>query len=131
MCYCHCNIYDIYDEGSKYSDNSTIINDDFSLDCRVSQVMSGIRELSEGVLKYEGDMVEFVDRLLFITASSTVFSDYPTIQRFGNNVLKPFAGLEDLQYEMAVTPDIAQYLRGASRTTKTRTRGRDNPAMIG
>uniref|UniRef100_A0A0B6Z4B3 Uncharacterized protein n=1 Tax=Arion vulgaris TaxID=1028688 RepID=A0A0B6Z4B3_9EUPU len=33
------------------------------------EVMSGIRELSEGMFKYEGDMVEFVDRLLFISAT--------------------------------------------------------------
>ena len=118
-------------KGVRIATTTTIINVDFSRICRVSQVVSGIRELSEGVLKYEGDMVEFVDRLLFITASSTVFSDYPTIQRFGNNVLQPFAGLEDLQYEMAVTPDIAQYLRGANSTTKTGTHARDNPAMIG
>ncbi|KAK2171740.1 hypothetical protein NP493_1029g00019 [Ridgeia piscesae] len=83
------------------------------------EVIAGIRELSEGVLKYEGDLVEFVDRLLFITASSTVFSEYPTIQRFGNSALRPFAGLEDLQYKMPVTPDLAQYLRKSDRTTST------------
>ncbi|KAH9496216.1 hypothetical protein Btru_010516 [Bulinus truncatus] len=34
-----------------------------------TEILCGLRELTEGILKYEWDMVEFVDRLLFITAT--------------------------------------------------------------
>ena len=76
-----------------------------SLDVRL-----GIRELSEGMLKYEGDIVEFQDRLLFISATLQGIPTYPCIQRFGAHALRPFPGMENLKYHMQVTPDIQQVL---------------------
>ncbi len=75
------------------------------------EVRGGLRELSEGVLKYEGEMVEFMDRLLFISASHSAYCTYPNIQRFGACETKPFPGLEDLQLQMEVTPDLQPYVR--------------------
>ncbi|XP_064651845.1 uncharacterized protein LOC135502746 [Lineus longissimus] len=75
------------------------------------EVMTGIRELSEGVLKYEGDMVEFQDRLLFVTASRPmVETGYPSINRIGRTELKPYPGMQDLHYKLEITPDIKPFV---------------------
>lgn len=66
----------------------------------------GIRELSEGILKYEGQTIEFIDRLLFISASHRVVTSYPSIQRFGSNELCPFPGVDSLRYSMVLTPEM-------------------------
>ncbi len=36
------------------------------------EVKAGLRDVTEGVLKYEGNVVEFTDRLLFIVASKHI-----------------------------------------------------------
>ena len=76
-------------------------------------VRLGIRELSEGIMKYVGDLVEFSDRLLFISATHRTISHYPSIQRYGANALKPFPGMEDLKYNMRVTSDIKKIVTEA------------------
>ena len=76
------------------------------------EIQAGLRELSEGILKYEGDMVEFQDRLMFISASRPMFSDYPTIQRYGGaQTYKPPPAIGDLSYKMAVTEDIKDFVK--------------------
>ncbi|CAL1530317.1 unnamed protein product [Lymnaea stagnalis] len=52
------------------------------------EIEAGIRELTEGVLKYEGDMVEFVDRLMFITATPCRQpATLPTLHRSGAELM--------------------------------------------
>ena len=76
------------------------------------EVRSGIRELSEGVLKYEGDIVEFSDRLLFITASKRIFSEYPAVKRHSHvNAPQPITSQPELRYRMEVTSDIKGYVK--------------------
>ena len=81
------------------------------------EIKAGIRELSEGILKYEGDMVEFQDRLLFISASRPLFSSFPTIQRYGNKhtVQNKAPAMRDLSYKMEVTDDIKTYVKERER----------------
>ena len=75
------------------------------------EITAGIRELSEGILKYEGEMVEFTDRLLFISAQRTVFSGYPSIQRSAPKAYDAVPAIQDLKYKMPVTPDITTYIK--------------------
>ena len=71
------------------------------------QVQTGLRELTEGMFKYQGEQVEFFDRLLLITASHRMKnSEYPSIQRHGAAAGKPYPGLMDMKYTLKVTPDI-------------------------
>ena len=81
------------------------------------EIKAGLRELSEGILKYEGDMVEFQDRLMFISASRPLFTHYPTIQRYGNKqgtpITKPLSS--DLAFKMEVTDDIKSYVKERER----------------
>lgn len=74
------------------------------------EVVSGLRELSEGILKYTGDDIEFVDRLLFISATRTVLTQQSSIAR---HQAAPLGN--PMKYEMEVTPDIRQYVRAKER----------------
>ncbi|ESP03401.1 hypothetical protein LOTGIDRAFT_171491 [Lottia gigantea] len=75
------------------------------------EVLSSVRELSEGVMKYHEPIVQFSDRLLFITACSPRNPlVYPNIQRYSRNDYMPFPGLQR-KYELEVTPDLEQYVR--------------------
>ena len=67
-------------------------------------VRAGVRELTEGTFKYTGAHVEFTDRLLFACATHSLFDSYPAIQRFGASAVRPFPGMDDLQYQMELTP---------------------------
>ena len=82
------------------------------------EIKSGIRELNEGVLKYGGDIVEFADRLLFITAHRPVFSKHPSIQRFGKSAHEQLLGTENLKYKMEVTKDIGDYLKAKEKKSQ-------------
>ncbi|XP_072042670.1 uncharacterized protein [Amphiura filiformis] len=77
------------------------------------QVQSGIRELTEGMLKYQGDMVEFYDRLLFVTATHPLVNcGYPSIQRCGASDAMPYPGVAgDMKYTLKVTPDLYAHVR--------------------
>ncbi|KAK2158232.1 hypothetical protein LSH36_174g03055 [Paralvinella palmiformis] len=95
------------------------------------EVTSGLRELSEGVLKYVDERIEFVDRLLFISASRPVFGDQlPLISRYGDgqaggarrtriagdfSAQQSFVGEPRIRYEMSVTPDIDELIRDKQR----------------
>lgn len=80
------------------------------------EIMSGLREISEGVMKYSNDTVEFPDRLMFITAQRPIFTPgFPKVQRF--NAVKfttcnklPVNG-KKLMYEMDVTSEIDRYVK--------------------
>jgi hypothetical protein len=51
-----------------------------------AEITSGVRELSEGILKYEGENVELVDRLLFISVSPSKLEEgFPKLHRYGQN----------------------------------------------
>ncbi|XP_071951151.1 uncharacterized protein [Antedon mediterranea] len=82
------------------------------------EIMTGVRELTEGMFKYQGDQVEFFDRLMFVTVSRPYGNDsYPNIQRYGTSDLRPYpAGLSDLRYSLAVTPDIQKHMQGNRKT---------------
>ncbi len=71
-----------------------------------SQVLSGLREMSEGVLKYSGDEVEFVDRLLFVTACKNTLSQMPRIKRCDKKGSLSEPRREPIKYQMEVTPEI-------------------------
>jgi hypothetical protein len=82
-----------------------------------SEITSGCRELTEGVLKYEGEIVEFQDRLLFITVSHSALEDgFPKIQRHGRSDTGTFPNLKNLKLNMSVTPDIRKFLKPKEKT---------------
>ena len=75
------------------------------------EVGGGIRELTEGVLKYGGDMVEFTDRLLFITAQKHWNpKEGPSVQRVNTNLLKPYPTVDNFSFKMEVTDDLKQHV---------------------
>ncbi|KAJ8322268.1 hypothetical protein KUTeg_000739 [Tegillarca granosa] len=70
------------------------------------EILSGVRELSEGILKYEGSYVEFMDRLLFITVSKSEMKEgMSKIVRHGQNPTS-YPDLRNLRLSMEVTPEI-------------------------
>lgn len=74
-----------------------------------TEIISGVRELSEGVLKYTTgcDSVEFLDRLLFITvSSSTLEGGYPRCNRYGVEIGD--VDMKNLHFSMQMTPEIKQ-----------------------
>lgn len=73
------------------------------------EMVTGIRELSEGIFKYSSDVIEFKDRLLFISATQSTFSSHPSVQRRSADVL-PYPGLNRMYYKMEVTPELRQYV---------------------
>jgi len=87
------------------------------------EVVQGMRELSEGVLKYGGEMVEFTDRLLFITASRTIFSDLPVIKRYGvgqAHIPDPPTITDTMKYSMVVDNDIKRYVNEKEKQARKR-----------
>ncbi|KAK7485622.1 hypothetical protein BaRGS_00023071, partial [Batillaria attramentaria] len=82
-----------------------------------TEVLSGLRELTEGVLKYEGNQVEFTDRLLFIKATqSRLENGYPSVQRYSARQFEPFPAQRDLKLTMKLSTDSITPAR--TRTTK-------------
>ncbi|XP_076437987.1 uncharacterized protein LOC143277132 [Babylonia areolata] len=80
------------------------------------EVLGGLRELTEGVMKYEGDQVEFKDRLLFIKAThSTLENGYPSVQRYSGRKYEPFPAQENLKLTLALPPDADVSLSAAAR----------------
>ncbi|KAK3784166.1 hypothetical protein RRG08_030956 [Elysia crispata] len=77
------------------------------------EVVSGIRELSEGVLKYEGEMVEFIDRQLFISATPCRLpKGIPSVTRGGAELdPSPAQNRPRLKYVMKICPDELRDLR--------------------
>lgn len=74
-----------------------------------TEMLSGLRELTEGMLKYEGETVEFHDRLLFIKAThSDPKNGYPSVQRYGNRQYEPFPAQRDLKLMMALPAQTAK-----------------------
>lgn len=70
-----------------------------------SEILQGLRELSEGSMKYSVDQVEFLDRLLFITVQRPV-QRYPLLGR-KLGIKEPIFVGKGLQFELPVTSDIA------------------------
>lgn len=71
-----------------------------------TEILAGLRELSEGVLKYEGKQVEFTDRLLFIKATRSKLEDgYPSVQRYSAGQFEPFPAQHNLKLTMKLSPD--------------------------
>lgn len=92
----------------------TMMKDKFPPEMQVLsnfEIFSGVRDLSEGVLKYEGEEVEFLDRLLFITATPS-FTElaYPRVQKYGANRFKPFPTIGNVKMELEVTSDIKGFV---------------------
>ena len=88
------------------------------------EMRSGVRELSEGILKYEGELVEFRDRLLFIAVRNPNErkKGYPNIKRYGANDFEPFPTAKNLRYSMEVSKDLEQYIQGKQRVKACDTR---------
>ena len=64
------------------------------------------------MLKYSGEMVEFYDRLLFITACHPMVEcGYPSVQRSGASDTQPYPGLLNQKYTLTVTSDIYKLMR--------------------
>ncbi|CAG5120393.1 unnamed protein product [Candidula unifasciata] len=76
------------------------------------EVVSGIRELSEGILKYEGDIVDFVDRLVFISATAHQNSGGHTTEgkKMANVALLPRTAA--LKYVVKICPEQLKELMG-------------------
>lgn len=83
------------------------------------EVQSGIRELSEGIMKYEGDLVEFNDRLLFIVVSNPAERQrsFPSIKRYNADDMTPFPTADDLNYSMEVSEDLKKYVQHKPKTS--------------
>lgn len=81
------------------------------------EVRSGIRELSEGIMKYEGDVVEFNDRLLFIVVSipSQKKRGYPNVKRYNADDTLPFPAHPELNYSMEMSTDLKQCIAENNR----------------
>lgn len=91
------------------------------------QIQNAIRELTEGMFKYEGDIVQFTDRLLFISASPGLRDRAPTLTRYGSTGYRPppTTAEEDLSYRMHVTPEIQKIIdrkRNMAKANVGRTR---------
>lgn len=75
-----------------------------------NEILSGVRELSEGVLKYEGEEVELVDRLLFISVTAAKSEDgVPKLHRYGQSE-EMFPDLKKLKFSMELTDEIRPYV---------------------
>lgn len=101
----------------------SMIQEKHPADLEVSQdvtIRNAIRELTEGMFKYEGDMVQFTDRLLFISASPTLRGRAAVLTRYGSSGYHPPPVVveEDLKYHMPVTPDIQGIIDNKMRQTK-------------
>lgn len=83
-------------------------------------IRNAIRELTEGMFKYEGDIVQFTDRLLFISASPGLRGRTPMLTRYGSSGYKPppVVSEEDLKYNMPVSADIQHILEHKARRPK-------------
>ncbi|WAQ97661.1 hypothetical protein MAR_030351 [Mya arenaria] len=77
------------------------------------EVRSGIRELTEGIMKYEGDLVEVNDRLLFIVVSNPAQRKrgFPSIKRYNADEMVPFPNAKDLNYSMEISPDLNDFVQ--------------------
>ena len=85
------------------------------------EMFSGVRELSEGVLKYEGEFVEFTDRLLFlaVTNPEQKTKGYPSVKRFGAaGNMTPINEVRGLTYSMSLSEDLRKYVSGKPRQAK-------------
>ena len=99
----------------------TMIRDRFPSELEMistHEVMAGLRELSEGVMKYSSDIIEFPDRLMFISASKPIIDACPLIGRrkdtMANQSKAGTAGArKELSYQMKMDTDIAAILRQA------------------
>ncbi|BFZ21162.1 hypothetical protein BsWGS_24201 [Bradybaena similaris] len=76
------------------------------------EVVSGIRELSEGILKYEGDMVDFVDRLVFISAIVHQKSGGHSIQGRKTADLLSLPKSPTFKYVIKICPEQLKELMG-------------------
>lgn len=83
------------------------------------EMSSGVRELSEGVLKYRDEMVEFDDRLLFlaVTDPEQKTKGYPSVKRFGTGNETPLVQVNrGLTYSLELTEDLKKYLNVKKKT---------------
>ncbi|KAL3891517.1 hypothetical protein ACJMK2_003778 [Sinanodonta woodiana] len=88
-----------------------------------SEIVSGMRELTEGILKYEGEMVEFTDRLLFITVTPTrTKSGMAKIRRYSAPDYESYQAA-NLKYSMVVTPELRRYVVTPGREAKKESGG--------
>ena len=87
--------------------------DDHSIRC-------AIRELTEGMFKYEGDMVQFTDRLLFISASPALRAHAPSLTRYGSSGYRepPALTEDELKYEMPINREIQEILNKKARVPR-------------
>lgn len=101
----------------------SMIQEKYPADLELSDdaaIRGAIRELTEGMFKYEGDMVQFTDRLLFISASPSLRGRAPLLTRYGSNGYRPppEPTEEDLKYNMPVTNDIQHILDTRNRKAR-------------
>lgn len=85
------------------------------------EVNVGLRELSEGIMKYAEDTIEFSDHLLFVTGSDSVNAAMPRIRRHSkmqSDIQPPSTKILGLgaKYQMEVTPELASLVRAKERT---------------
>ena len=79
-------------------------------DCTESDVGYGLRELVEGIFKYQGPEVEFYDRLLIVVATHQLpNTKLPIIQRTRDK--NQIADLFNLPYKLVVDDKVDQILK--------------------
>ena len=82
------------------------------------EIIAGVRELSEGMMKYEGDKIEFDDKLLLISVVNTPLSNgYPRVQRYGQSAMGGM-DLKNLKYSMAITSDMQPMVKHLKKKSK-------------
>lgn len=76
------------------------------------EIIFGCCELIEGVMKYEGEFVEFQDRFLFIIVLYLVLEDGCfKFYRYGRSDIGIFFNLKDFKFKMLVILEIKMFLR--------------------
>ncbi|ELU15659.1 hypothetical protein CAPTEDRAFT_187136 [Capitella teleta] len=84
------------------------------------EVNLGLRELSEGVMKYSEGTIEFADRLLFVTGAECD-APFPRIRRhskLGAESVVPASSKilgRRVKYELEVTPELRSLVRAKER----------------
>lgn len=109
---------------SKYPPQMEILSD--------FEIRSGIRELSDGIMKYEGDMVEFDDRLLFIVVSNPAEKrrGYPGIRRYNSHDLEPFPNVTELNYSMELSEDLKKHIKAKDKSRNSQSGCHNNGAFF-
>jgi hypothetical protein len=75
------------------------------------EVKAGLRDVTEGVLKYEGQVVEFTDRLLFIVASKHIGIGRPPMAQRYSTMLTQHVDISEAAPKLTYSMELTQQLK--------------------